>query len=99
MNDAYVMAVAAGDAYRTKVLRPALIALMKDYAEEQKIDVQKRLDAVLKAADGADRLLCELEYDLFAGGTMRTLVAGGCQVARDDQMMDALIGLQNMLGN
>lgn len=99
MNDAYVEAIAAGAAYRETVLEPALVEAMKKAGEGEPFDARQRLGEVLAAFDEAGDKLCRLEYDLFAGGTMRTLVAGSCTIENSDDLIGSLIGLQHILGH
>lgn len=99
MNEAYVAAIDAGATYREMVLEPELIAAMQAASEDQAFDARKRLAEVLAKADEADDILCRLQYDLFGGGTMRTLVAGSCHLARDDQLIGALLTLKQSLTN
>ena len=49
------------------------------------------LRSYIRSARGAGETLCDLYYDYFSKGTIRSILAGSCAVANRDKLIDDLL--------
>jgi hypothetical protein len=56
------------------------------------------LQSYVRSARAAGQTLCDLYYDYFSEGTIRSVMAGSCAVANRDKLIDDLLRLADTIG-
>jgi len=86
--------VEMADLYIDQVLAPDLTVILQGEGDGRPMSRGFMLQAYIRSARDAGESLCELVYDYFSAGSIRSVMAGSCVVANRDRLIDQLIRLQ-----
>lgn len=100
MNQTAGRAIKAADRYIAEVLEPEINAILHPERKDGELELSRMFmfRNVLRAARLYDEALCDLYYDHFSGGTLRSIVSNNCAVANRDRLIDDLARLHLSIG-
>ncbi len=99
MVAAFNQALDVADRYVDEMLAPEITARLAHRHDDGSPALSREfmLRNIIRAARLYGSALCELHFDIFSGGTIRSIVAGSCGVSNRDRLIDDLTRLRDQV--